>query len=84
MTRGRKEEAKSLLQKAAKINGKDISDETMEMLLAQNETEPASDAKMPSAIDRSKRPVPPTSNVYYLDRQDVSETIPKYHTHTLR
>ncbi|XP_043470096.1 organic cation transporter protein-like [Leptopilina heterotoma] len=56
LTKGRKEEAKALLQKAAKANGKDISDETMEMLLAQKETEPTSETKVPSAIDLMRYP----------------------------
>ncbi|XP_051167879.1 organic cation transporter protein-like [Leptopilina boulardi] len=56
LTKDRKEEAKALLQKAAKINGKDISDETMEMLLMQKEADSTANIKTPSVLDLMRYP----------------------------
>lgn len=56
MTKGRKEEAKALLHKAAKVNGVDISDDTMEALLSQKETESKSMEEKSSALDLIRYP----------------------------
>ncbi|XP_043470044.1 organic cation transporter protein-like [Leptopilina heterotoma] len=56
LTKGRKEEAKALLHKAAKANGVDISDDTMEALLSQKETESKNSEAKSSALDLIRYP----------------------------
>lgn len=56
LTKGRKDEAKELLQKAAKVNQVVITDETLEMHLAQRETESSSNMGKPSVLDLMRYP----------------------------
>lgn len=56
LTKGRTQDAKNLLQKASKENGKEIANETMEVLLNDNNEDTTPDVNKPSILDLFRYP----------------------------